>query len=101
MQKFGHRRPGAVSTSRRSIRVIEKSSMSHGSNEALAKTDRARKSPTQNNFGTHNHHRVDIVMAERIRLKQRKTQIGFSKGEMREVISDKREHDQAAHDHVA
>ena len=49
---------------------------------------------------TVNHHRIDIVMAERVRLEQRKTRVGFAKGEMCEVISNKREHDQPAHHHV-
>ena len=39
-------------------------------------------------------------MAEGIRLEQRKARIGFAKSEMRKVISDKRQHDQAAHHHV-
>jgi hypothetical protein len=47
-----------------------------------------------------NHHRIDIVMTERIRLEQRKARIGFAESEMRKVISDKCEHDQAAHHHV-
>ena len=47
-----------------------------------------------------NHHRIDIVMAERIRLEQGKARIGFAKGKMRKVISDKREYDQPAHHHV-
>ena len=46
------------------------------------------------------HHRIDIVMAKRVRLEQRKTRIGFAESKMREVISDKREHDQSAHHHV-
>ena len=47
-----------------------------------------------------NHHRIDIVMAERIRLEQGKARIGFAKAKMRKVISDKREYDQPAHHHV-
>src|SRR5437016_6590145 len=49
---------------------------------------------------TIDHHQINVVMAMRIRLEQCKTRVGFSEGEMREVISDKREHDQSAHYHV-
>src|SRR6266550_2088575 len=48
-----------------------------------------------------NHHRIDIVMAETIRLEQRKSCIGLAEGEMCKVISNKCEHDQPAHHHVA
>ena len=51
-------------------------------------------------FETVNHHRIDIVMAERIRLKQRKACVGDSHGKMCEVISDKCQHNQPAHHHV-
>ena len=47
-----------------------------------------------------NHHRVNVVMAVRIELEQIKAAIGFAECEMEEVIDDKREDDQAAHDHV-
>src|SRR5207249_5921560 len=46
------------------------------------------------------HHRVNIVMAEGIRFEQRETRIGFAESEMREVVSDKCEHNEPAHHHV-
>src|SRR5215471_3227826 len=46
------------------------------------------------------HHRVDVVMSERIGLEQTKTGIGNSHREMRDVVNDKRKHDQPAHYHV-
>jgi len=39
------------------------------------------------------HHRVDIVMSERIGLEQTKTGIGDAHCEMRDVVDDKRKHD--------
>ena len=46
------------------------------------------------------HHGVNVVVAERIRLKQAKPVISNSHGEVREVINDKCQHDQSAHHHV-
>src|SRR5260370_41895162 len=50
---------------------------------------------------TVNHHRVDIVMAERVRLEQGKPWISYTHGEVRQMVNNKREHDQSAHDHVS
>src|SRR4029077_13262629 len=47
-----------------------------------------------------NHHRIDIVVAERVRFKQTEPWVGYTNGEMSQVIDDEREHDQAAHQHV-
>src|SRR5262249_17359742 len=46
------------------------------------------------------HHRVDVVMSERIGFEQTKTGIGNAHCEMRDVVNDKRKHDQPAHHHV-
>src|SRR5436305_5746484 len=46
------------------------------------------------------HHRIDVVMSERIGLKQTKTGIRDAHCEMRDVVNDKRQHDQPAHHHV-
>ena len=48
-----------------------------------------------------NHHRVDVVMTERVRFEQSKPSISHAHSEMGEVIDDEREHDQPAHEHVA
>src|SRR6266481_3598205 len=48
-----------------------------------------------------NHHRIDIIMAERIGFEQSETPIRHSHSEMGEVINDEREHDETAHQHVA
>src|SRR5215469_18257696 len=47
-----------------------------------------------------NHHRVNVLVSERIRLKAAKTWIGHSYCEMRQVINAKHKHDQPAHHHV-
>src|SRR5438094_647836 len=47
-----------------------------------------------------NHHRIDIVVAERVRFKQIEPWVGYTNSEMRQMIDDKRQHDQAAHHHV-
>src|SRR5881628_985744 len=50
---------------------------------------------------TVNYHRINVVMAERIRLEQRKARVGFTESEMRQMIKDEGEHNQPAHHHVA
>src|SRR4029077_8553144 len=47
------------------------------------------------------HHRVHIIMTERIGFEQRETPVRHSHSEMGEVINDEREHDETAHQHVA
>ena len=47
-----------------------------------------------------NHHGIDVVMAERISLKQAKATVGYSHSEMGKMVNDKRQHNQTAHDHV-
>ena len=46
------------------------------------------------------HHGVNVVVTERISLKQAKPVISNSHREVREVINDKCQHDQSAHHHV-
>ena len=46
------------------------------------------------------HHGVNVVVAERISLKQAKPVISNSDREVREVVNDKCQHDQSAHYHV-
>ena len=46
------------------------------------------------------HHGINVVVAERISLKQAKPVISNSHRKVREVINDKCQHDQAAHYHV-
>src|SRR4029077_2184113 len=46
------------------------------------------------------HHRVHIIMTERIGFEQRETPVRHSHSEMGEVINDEREHDEPAHHHV-
>src|SRR5882762_4770565 len=46
------------------------------------------------------HHRINVVMVERISLQQAKPAISYPHCEMREMINNKREHDQPAHYHV-
>jgi len=48
-----------------------------------------------------NHHRVNIVMVERIVLQQRKVRVELTAGKMQEMKNDEGEHNQPAHDHVA
>jgi hypothetical protein len=43
-----------------------------------------------------NHHRIDVVLVERIRLEQEKARVGDANREMRDVINDKGEDDQPA-----
>ena len=47
-----------------------------------------------------NHHRINVVMIERIVFQHRKTGIEFPAGKMEQVKNDKDEHDQATHYHV-
>ncbi len=47
-----------------------------------------------------NHHGVDVVAVERVGLEQQEPGIGDSDGEVREVIKNKGENDQAAQGHV-
>ena len=44
-----------------------------------------------------NHHRVNVVTIERIGFEQTETGISHPNGEMRQVINNKRQHDQSAH----
>src|SRR5262249_2227784 len=48
-----------------------------------------------------NHHRINVGTSERIGLEQREGGVDRAEREMSEVINDEREHDQAAHNHVA
>ena len=48
-----------------------------------------------------NHHRINVVMIERIVFQHRKTGVEFPAGKMKKMKNDEREHDQPAHDHVA
>src|SRR5437870_13776019 len=50
---------------------------------------------------TIDHHRIDIIMAERIRFKQSEPCIRHTNGEMRQMTDNKGQHDQAAHHQVA
>src|SRR3954453_16380021 len=47
------------------------------------------------------HHRINVVVPERIRLEQSETRIGDTHCKMRNVVDDERKHDQPAHHHVA
>src|SRR6266568_2141737 len=47
-----------------------------------------------------NHHGIHVVMPKGISLQQAKAAIRHSDGEMGEMINDKRQHNQTAHDHV-
>ena len=46
------------------------------------------------------HHGVNVVMPEGVSLQQAKPGISYPHREMREMIDNKREHDQSAHHHV-
>ncbi len=48
-----------------------------------------------------NHHRIDVVMIERIVFQHRKTSVEFPAGKMEKMKNNERKHDQPAHDHVA
>src|SRR4029079_2689549 len=48
-----------------------------------------------------NHHRIDVVMIERIIFQHRKMSVESSTGKMKKMKNNEREHNQPAHDHVA
>src|SRR6476469_8171040 len=48
-----------------------------------------------------NHHRVNIVMVERIVLQQRKVRVELAAGEMQKMKDDEGEHYHSAYDHVS
>ena len=47
------------------------------------------------------HHRIDVVMVERIHRQIQKSRVGAAKGEMEQVIDDENEQDEPAHHHGA
>src|SRR5438445_13376351 len=49
---------------------------------------------------TINHHRIHVIVPERIVLEQCKPTISYSHCEMRNMINDKRQHDEPVHQHV-
>src|SRR4029077_18566165 len=48
-----------------------------------------------------NHHRIDVVMIERIIFQHRKMSVEPSTGKMKKMENNERKHNQPAHDHVA
>src|SRR5438270_6151246 len=48
-----------------------------------------------------NHHRINVVMIERIIFQHWKTGVEFPAGKMKEMKNDESEDDQSAHHHVA
>src|SRR5437016_12495757 len=47
------------------------------------------------------HHRINVVVIERIGFEQKETRIGHAHGKMREMIKNEHEHDEPAHRHGA
>src|SRR5438105_2700012 len=50
---------------------------------------------------TEDHHRVNIIAAERIMRQTREARVGGAKGEVEQMIDDEGEQDEAAHYHGA
>src|SRR6267143_4208936 len=47
-----------------------------------------------------NHHRINVIVAERVSLEQLETAVGRADSKMRQMVNDKHQHNQTAYHHV-